>query len=50
MKNIIVAEDEKEIIDAIVNYDKKIKKLNSKSNSNNVKFCEKLKHEINDLL
>lgn len=50
MKNIIVAEDENEIIDAIVNYDNKIKKLNSKNNSNNKKFCDKLKIEIESIL
>ena len=50
MKNIIVAETEKEIIDAIVNYDKKIKKLNNKNNSNNQKFNKELEKEIESLL
>ena len=49
MKNIIVAETEKEIIDAIVNYDKKIKKLNNKNNSNNKQFNEKLESLIEEL-
>ena len=50
MKNIIVAETEEEIIDAIVNYDKKIKKLNNKNNSNNKKFNKELEKEIESLL
>ena len=50
MKNIIVAETDEEIIDAIVNYDKKIKKLNNKNNSNNKQFNEKLEKEIESIL
>lgn len=50
MKNIIVAETDKEIVDAIVNYDKKIKKLNSKNNSNNEEFCKRLNKEIEKIL
>ena len=49
MKNIIVAESDDEIIDSIVNYDKKVKKLNSKNNSNNKNFCKKLEQEIEKL-
>lgn len=49
MKNIIVAEKEEEIIDAIVSYDKKIKKLNKKNNSNNKQFNEKLERLIEEL-
>ena len=50
MKNIIVAETEKEIEDAIINYDKKIKKLNNKNNSNNKKFNEELLVEIKKII
>ena len=50
MKNIIVAESDEEIEDAIVNYDKKIKKMNSSNNSNNKKFNEKLMQEIVKIL
>ena len=50
MKNIIVVETDEEIKEAILNYEKKIKKLNSKNNSNNKLFCEKLKHEIESIL
>lgn len=49
MKNIIVAETEKEIEDAIINYKKKIKKLNSSNNSNNEIFNKKLEVEIKKL-
>lgn len=50
MKNIIVAETEEEIIDAIVNYGKKIKNLNNKNNSNNKRFNKELEKEIESLL
>lgn len=50
MKNIIVAEDEKEIINAIINYDRLIKELNSNNESNNKKFCKKLEAEIIEIL
>lgn len=49
MQNIIVAETEDEIIDAIILYNEKIKNLNTKNNSNNSIFCEKLEKEILDL-
>lgn len=49
MSNIIVAETEEEIIDAVMNYDKKIEKLNNNEQSNNKLFNEKLEKEINRL-
>lgn len=50
MKNIIVAEDEKELEDAIINYDDKIKKLNSNMISNNKKFIERLNESIAEII
>lgn len=50
MKNIIVAVNEEEIIDAIVNYENKIKELNSNLNSNNEKFISELEYEIVKIL
>ena len=50
MKNIIVAEDDDQIIDAIINYDKKVKKLNNKNNSNNKEFNDLLKEEIEEII
>lgn len=50
MNNIIVAENDEEIIDAIVNYEEKIKKLSSKNISNNVSFNENLIKEINNMI
>lgn len=50
MKNIIVAESENEIIESIINYDKKISKLNKNNRSNNKKFNDNLKKEINKIL
>lgn len=49
MKNIIVAETEEELIDAIINYNKKIDQLNKGNNSNNEEFNINLKKEINEL-
>lgn len=49
MKNIIVAQTDNEIIDAIMQYDKKIKKLNKSSIANNLNFCVNLEREITDL-
>lgn len=46
MKNIIVAETDEEIVDAIINYDKKIKKLSNSNESNNQKFNKLLQEEI----
>lgn len=50
MKNIIVAMNDEEIVDAIINYDKKIKKMNSENNSNNTIFNEKLMKEIEKII
>ena len=50
MKNIIVANDEKEIINAITNYDKMIKNMNFANKSNNKEFCENLEVELLDIL
>ena len=49
MKNILVAKTEEEIIDAIINYDKKINKLNNNKQSNNKLFNENFKKEVNKL-
>lgn len=50
MKNIIVAESDEEIIDSIVNYEKKISNLSHSGNANNnKKFNDKLKKEIEKL-
>lgn len=48
--NIIVAETDEEIIDFIVNYDKKIKKMNNSNASNNAEFCKNLEKEIQSIL
>lgn len=50
MKNIIVTEDEEELEDAIINYDDKIKKLNSNMISNNKKFIERLNESIAEII
>ena len=50
MKNIIVAENEEEIIDAIVNYEERIKNASGDISSNNKKFNEKLEEEIKRIL
>ena len=50
MKNIIVAENEEEIIDAIVNYDERIKNASGEISSNNKKFNEMLEEEIKKIL
>ena len=50
MKNIIVAESEEEIIDAIVNYDEKVKNASGEISSNNKKFNEMLEEEIKKIL
>ena len=49
MKNIIVAETDEDIVNAITNYDNLIKKMNSKNSSNNEMFCKNLKKEIDKL-
>ena len=48
--NIIVAETNEEIIDSIVNYDKKTKKMNNSNASNNTEFCKRLEKEIISIL
>ena len=50
MNNIIVAETEDEIIDVILNYDDKIKKMDLINSSNNKKFNERLIEEIKQIL
>lgn len=49
MKNIIVAENEEEIANAILYYDKKITELSGDIESNNQKFNIELEKEINKL-
>ena len=50
MKNIIVAENNEELIDDIVNYDSKIKELSNSNSSNNMEFNNKLIAEIKQLI
>ena len=50
MKNIIVAENEEEIVNAIVNYDERIKNASGEISSNNKKFNEMLEEEIKKIL
>ena len=50
MKNIIVAETDEEIEDAITNYEKKVKKLSNKNNSNNKVFNDRLIEEIENII
>ena len=50
MKNIIVAEDEKEIIDAIEKYNEKVSKMSLIQNSNNKKFNKEFKTLIEGML
>ena len=50
MGNIIVAETDDEIEDAIINYDEKIKKLNNSNSSNNKSFNDALIKEIESIL
>lgn len=46
MNNIIVAENDEDIIDSIINYDNRISKLSKELANNNKKFIESLKKEI----
>ena len=46
MKNIIVATDENEIIDCIVNYEDKVKSLSKEIHTNNEVFNEMLEKEV----
>ncbi|MBE5952584.1 MAG: multidrug MFS transporter [Lachnospiraceae bacterium] len=48
-RNIIVAENDEEILDAIINYDSIISKLNVENYSNNKKFVGDLVKEIESL-
>lgn len=50
MKNIIVVENEEEFIDAIINYDEKVRDLSKKNLNNNKKFNEELKKEIEKIV
>lgn len=50
MNNIIVAETEEEIVDAIVNYDNRVASMAKSITSNNKKFNEDLKKEIESIL
>lgn len=50
MNNIIVAETEEEIVDAIVNYDKRVASMAKSITRNNKKFNEDLKKEIESIL
>ena len=49
MKNILVANDEKQIADIILNYDDEIKKIENLLSCNNEKFVEKFVLEIGNL-
>ena len=46
MKNIIIAENDKQLIDSIINYDQKIETLSQGILSNNREFNQKLEKEI----
>lgn len=50
MKNILVVDEIEELIDCVKNYDEKVKKMNNGNNSNNKKFNENLKKEIEKIL
>lgn len=50
MGNIIVARNDEELEDAIINYKSKISKLNNSNNSNNKKFNENLIKEIESIM
>lgn len=49
MKNIIVAKTEEEIIDSIINYDEKVKKLSNEIASNNKVFNDKLENMVKEM-
>lgn len=49
MRNIIVVDNEKEIENAIINYDKIIKDLNGSLKNNNTEFIENFKNEIKNI-
>ena len=50
MKNIIVAENEEEIIDSIINYDKKNEIMKNEVISNNQRFNKEIENEIKKIL
>lgn len=50
MQNIIIAENDEELIDAIINYDEKVKKISGKLLSNNEQFNKRLEEEIKKIL
>lgn len=50
MHNIILATTEEEIVDAIVNYKKKVSKMSKGMAGNNAKFNEELRKEIESIL
>ena len=50
MKNIILAEDEKQLADAIENYDSIVSTMSVGSNSNNAKFMEGFEKNIAELV
>ncbi len=49
MNNIIVAEDEEDIEEAIVNYDDKVEKMSNSITSNNDKFTQELEKIVEGL-
>lgn len=48
-KNIIVVRTKKELIDAVLGYDERIKKLDAGAHSNNAKFVNGLEKEVGEL-
>ncbi len=50
MKNIIVAENEEEIEEAIINYNEKIKKINNAVSSNNNNFIDELNKIVKEMI
>lgn len=50
MNNIIVAENEEDIVDAITNYERKIKDISSEISSNNKEFVKGLEKELYQIL
>ena len=49
MKNILVAENEEELLECVVNYEEKIRNLNKDTSSNNSKFNGELLKQIEKL-
>lgn len=50
MNNIIVVEDEKELINAIINYNEIVEKMTTNNNHNNKFFCDRLRVIIENLM